>query len=79
MLFVPHHIDDQLNRIKFNLHSDEFLAKPDELEYVVKPFPTNGDRCMAVELFKRLDHFFYPKYVYPLCRFTYPNISDMVS
>jgi len=65
MLFVPHHIDEQLNRIKYNLFSDTFLENPDELEYTAEPFPTNGDRCMAVELFKRLDPFFYPKYVSP--------------
>jgi pimeloyl-ACP methyl ester carboxylesterase len=64
MLFVPHSVDHTLNRIKYNMHSDEFLEKPDESEYVVEPFPTNGDRCMAVELFKRLDPFFYPKYVF---------------
>jgi hypothetical protein len=55
MLFIPRHIDTQLAGIKHNLYSDDFLHHPDELEFTVEPYPTNGDRCMAVELQKRLD------------------------
>jgi hypothetical protein len=58
---IPHHIDATLVRIKYNLHSDLFLEGPDEIEHITEPFPTNGDRCMAVELTKRLDPAVYPK------------------
>jgi hypothetical protein len=58
---IPNGIDDKLNQIKYNLHSIAFLDSPDELDYVMEPFPTNGDRCMAVELKKRLDPAVYPK------------------
>jgi hypothetical protein len=35
---------------------------PDELEYVIAPFDTNGDRCMAIEVSKRTDRNLYPRY-----------------
>lgn len=37
------------------------MTKPDSLEYVVKPFPTNGDRFAASELRKRLDSNAFPR------------------
>jgi len=54
-LFVPKAIDTQLNHVAYNLFTEEWLAKPDELEYSKEPFPTNRDRAMAAELTKRLN------------------------
>lgn len=41
--------------LKYNIFSPTWLALPDELEYVVQPFPTNGDRIAASEVQKRSD------------------------
>lgn len=54
-LFVPRPLDTQLNNVAYNLFTDEWLPKPDELEYTKEPFPTNRDRVMASELAKRLN------------------------
>lgn len=54
-LFVPRPLDTQLNNVAYNLFTDEWLPKPDGLEYTKEPFPTNRDRVMASELAKRLN------------------------
>ncbi|KAK5125450.1 hypothetical protein LTR85_000559 [Meristemomyces frigidus] len=53
-LMVPKPLDTQLSKVKADCYSAEWLAKPDETEYVVEPFPTNGDRFSAGELSKRM-------------------------
>lgn len=53
-LMLPKPIDGQLSKVKADCYSAEWLAKPDETEYVVQPFPTNGDRFAAGELSKRM-------------------------
>ncbi|KAK3078923.1 hypothetical protein LTS18_006277 [Coniosporium uncinatum] len=55
MLLVPHSEDTQLANIKHNIYTERFLNAPDALgsESVVKPFPTNGDRAAATEIWKR--------------------------
>ncbi|KAF2666776.1 alpha/beta-hydrolase [Microthyrium microscopicum] len=58
---IPRPIDTTLANIKYNLYSDNFLQHPDELEFTVQPFPTNGDRCMAGELHKRSSPALFPK------------------
>lgn len=50
---MPKTPDNQIAKVKADCYSAEWLAKPDELEYVVEPFPTNGDRFAAQELRKR--------------------------
>jgi hypothetical protein len=52
-LFIPKSLTKQIENIKHNLYSDGWLNKPDTLEYVVQPFPTNGDRFAANEIWKR--------------------------
>jgi hypothetical protein len=54
-LFIPRPLDSQLVNLKYNLFSEEYLAKPDTTEYTKTPFPTNGDRAAAGEVAKRLD------------------------
>ena len=54
-LFVPKAIDTQLNHVAYNLFTEEWLAKPDELEYTKQAFPTNRDRVLASELSKKLN------------------------
>jgi len=54
-LFIPRSLDAQVDMIKYNLFSQEWLTLPDELEYVKASFPTNGDRVAAGEVAKRLD------------------------
>src|SRR6266516_5453443 len=60
-LFIPRALDVQLAEVKRNLASQSYLSGPDECgtksppEYVVEPFPTNGDRLADQELSKRLD------------------------
>lgn len=51
---VPRPLDAQISKVKADCYSAEYLAKPDETEYTVEPFPTNGDRFAAGELSKRL-------------------------
>ncbi|KAF2503396.1 alpha/beta hydrolase-like protein [Lophium mytilinum] len=52
-LFIPRAIDVQLNNVKRNMYTAAWLEKPDDTEYVVEPFPTNGDRFAAFEIAKR--------------------------
>ncbi|KAF2746668.1 alpha/beta-hydrolase [Sporormia fimetaria CBS 119925] len=52
-LFIPKPLAAQIESVKHNLYTSEHLSAPDSLEYVVKPFPTNGDRFAANELWKR--------------------------
>lgn len=54
-LFVPRPLDVQLANVKRNCYTEAWLNQPDELEAVVQPFPTNGDRFSAVEIRKRTD------------------------
>lgn len=39
--------------MKRNLYTAEWLDRPDETEYEIQPFPTNGDRFAASEVIKR--------------------------
>ncbi|KAK3723536.1 hypothetical protein LTR37_001788 [Vermiconidia calcicola] len=52
-LMWPKPIDEQIAKVKADCYSAEWLAKPDETEYTVQPFPTNGDRFAAGEISKR--------------------------
>jgi hypothetical protein len=52
---IPRSLDVQINNIKHNLFSSEWLIRPDELEYIKEPFPMNGDRVAAGEVTKRAD------------------------
>lgn len=53
-LFIPKSLDNQIAKVKEDCYSSAWLAKPDEMEYTVQPFPTNGDRFAAGEIYKRL-------------------------
>jgi len=53
-LVVPKSLDVQIAKVKRDCYNPEWLAKPDETEFVVQPFPTNGDRFAAQEISKRL-------------------------
>lgn len=50
---IPRAIDVQLHQAKHMMYTDDYLNKPDDCEYTVEPFPTNGDRFSANELMKR--------------------------
>ncbi|CAI6333146.1 unnamed protein product [Periconia digitata] len=52
-LFIPKSLDQQIANVKANLYTSNWLDQPDVLEHTVKPFPTNGDRFAANELWKR--------------------------
>ncbi|PVI04039.1 alpha/beta-hydrolase [Periconia macrospinosa] len=52
-LFLPKSLDTQIANVKTNLYTEAWLKAPDTLEHVVQPFPTNGDRFAANELWKR--------------------------
>lgn len=52
-MFIPKDPDTQLAELKVRLFSQEFLDGPDE-EYVVAPFPSNGDRFAALDTDKRM-------------------------
>lgn len=52
-LFIPKPLDQQVENVKRNLYTPSWLSAPDESEYVVQPFPTNGDRFAANEVWKR--------------------------
>ncbi|EMD60703.1 hypothetical protein COCSADRAFT_40311 [Bipolaris sorokiniana ND90Pr] len=52
-LFIPKSLDTQIEGVKKNLYSQEWLDAPDTLEPVVQAFPTNGDRFAANEMWKR--------------------------
>lgn len=47
--------------VKKNLYTEDWLAAPDTLEHVVQPFPTNGDRFAANELWKRTHPDYFQK------------------
>ena len=53
-LMYPKPLDAQIAKVKEDCYSAEWLAKPDETEFVVQAFPTNGDRFAAGEISKRL-------------------------
>jgi hypothetical protein len=50
----PKPLDTQIAHVKADCYSSDWLAKPDETEYEIEPFPTNGDRFAAGEINKRL-------------------------
>ncbi|KAF2183076.1 alpha/beta-hydrolase [Zopfia rhizophila CBS 207.26] len=54
-LFIPKPLEQQIANIKHNLYTTPWLSAPDSLasESVIKPFPTNGDRWAANEIWKR--------------------------
>ena len=52
-LMIPKPLDDQIAKVKADCYSRAWLSRPDETESVVKPFPTNGDRFAAGEIYKR--------------------------
>ncbi|OAL43486.1 alpha/beta-hydrolase [Pyrenochaeta sp. DS3sAY3a] len=52
-LFIPKSLDTQIAAVKQNLYTPAWLSAPDTLPHVVQPFPTNGDRFAANELWKR--------------------------
>lgn len=54
-LMIPRSLDYEFNRTKSNLLSEKWQHEPDTSEYIVQPFPTNGDRLLAGELAKRFD------------------------
>ncbi|KAF9741881.1 hypothetical protein PMIN06_008006 [Paraphaeosphaeria minitans] len=60
-LFIPKAIDVQIDNVKSNLYTEEWLDAPDTLEHVVKSFPTNGDRFAANELWKRTHPDYFQK------------------
>lgn len=60
-LFVPKAIDVQIDNVKRNLYTQAWLEAPDTLEHAVKPFPTNGDRFAANELWKRTHPEYFQK------------------
>lgn len=64
-LFLPKSIDRQITNVKHNLYTPTWLSQPDALEHVVQPFPTNGDRFAANELWKRShpDYFQRPGFI----------------
>ncbi|KAK5173730.1 uncharacterized protein LTR77_002411 [Saxophila tyrrhenica] len=52
-LMWPKPLDEQIAKVKADCYSAEWLAKPDETEFEVQAFPTNGDRFAAGEISKR--------------------------
>lgn len=52
-LFLPKAIHQQIENVKKNLYTQEWLNTPDTLEPVRQSFPTNGDRFAANEIWKR--------------------------
>lgn len=58
-LFIPKPLAKQIEGVKYNLYTEDWLSQPDELEPKVASFPTNG-YCFSVnELWKRT----YPEYL----------------
>ncbi|KAF2680385.1 alpha/beta hydrolase-like protein [Lentithecium fluviatile CBS 122367] len=60
-LFLPKPIDRQIAAVKHNLYTEAWLSGPDTLEHVSTPFPTNGDRFAANELWKRTHPDYFQK------------------
>ncbi|KAK1145086.1 hypothetical protein N8T08_004517 [Aspergillus melleus] len=55
-MFIPRHIDVELDQLSHSIFADEFLARPDtENEDAKLNFPTNRDRFTASALKKRED------------------------
>ena len=54
-LFIPKSVDQQIAFTKNQIFSPEYIDAPDDLEYTIKSFPTNGDRFGAHEITKRND------------------------
>ncbi|KAF2125678.1 alpha/beta-hydrolase [Dothidotthia symphoricarpi CBS 119687] len=52
-LFIPKAVDVQIENVKKNLYTSTWLSAPDTAEPITEPFPTNGDRFAANELWKR--------------------------
>lgn len=50
----PKPLSAQIAKVKADCYSASWLAQPDETEFVIKSFPTNGDRFAAGEINKRL-------------------------
>ncbi|ORY01192.1 alpha/beta hydrolase-like protein [Clohesyomyces aquaticus] len=62
-LFIPKPLDVQISNVKANLYTTPWLSAPDELasESTVSPFPTNGDRFGANEVWKRSSPEYFTK------------------
>ena len=60
-MFIPKPLDTQIAQVKASIYTPTWLAAPDTLEHVVQPFPTNGDRFAANELWKRTHPHFFQK------------------
>lgn len=52
-LLFPKSINEQLANVKRNCYTQAYLDAPDATECTVEPFPTNGDRFAAMEVYKR--------------------------
>jgi len=52
-MFIPRSLDDQMEHVRHNLYTTEWLDAPDDTECVEKAFPTNADRFAAGEVQKR--------------------------
>ena len=52
-MFLPKGMDGRITASKANMYTTPFLESSDDLEYVVEPFPTAGDRFAAGEVAKR--------------------------
>ena len=55
-LIWPKSIDAQITKVKADCYSAQWLARPDDCEFVVESFPTNEDRITAAEVTKRSNH-----------------------
>ena len=53
-MFIPKSPDDQLAEVKTRIFSEKFLDSPDD-EWIVAPFPNQGDRFAALDTEKRMD------------------------
>ncbi|KAF2865222.1 Alpha/Beta hydrolase protein [Massariosphaeria phaeospora] len=60
-LFLPKPLDAQIASVKHNLYTPTWLSLPDALPPIVQPFPTNGDRFAANELWKRSHPAYFPR------------------
>lgn len=60
-LFIPKSLDAQIEGVKRNLYTQQWLDAPDTLEAHTQAFPTNGDRFAANELWKRQHPEFFAK------------------
>ncbi|KAF2717474.1 alpha/beta-hydrolase [Polychaeton citri CBS 116435] len=52
-LLRPKGMDAQIAKVKVDCYSLAWLEKPDDTDFVAEPFPTNGDRFAAGEVWKR--------------------------